>query len=140
MTASVKPAALLASLFRVWKRTGPHATPCGIAQRDVEHHVDLDALSPQAVVDGLQRPDVMALPSHLRREMLFDWAAIAQYLGSMLVPDAEGNIVIDAGSDTRERQFCRPALLYRAPRSSGCSPISVIRTPRACGAGLRALR
>jgi hypothetical protein len=48
----------------------------------------------------------MALPSHLRREILFGRAASAQYLGSMLVLDAAGNIVIDAGSDTpREGNF-----------------------------------
>jgi len=71
-----------------------------IAQRDIERNFELYALSLQAVVDGLQQADVMALPPHLRNEVLFDRAASAQYLGSMLVLDAAGNIVIDAGSDT----------------------------------------
>jgi diguanylate cyclase (GGDEF)-like protein len=70
-----------------------------IAQRDIERNLELYALSMQAVVDGLQEPDVMALPAHLRNKVLFDRAASAQYLGSMVVLDAAGNIVIDAGND-----------------------------------------
>nr|WP_084688302.1 diguanylate cyclase [Paraburkholderia oxyphila] len=71
-----------------------------IAQRDIERNFELYELSLQAVVDGLQQPEVMALPPHLRRQVLFDRAASARYLGSMLVLDAAGNIVIDSGSDT----------------------------------------
>ena len=54
-------------------------------------------------MDGLQQADVMALPPHLRREVLFDRAASAKYLGSMLVLDEAGNIVIDSGSDVPRR-------------------------------------
>jgi diguanylate cyclase (GGDEF)-like protein len=71
-----------------------------IAQRDIERNLELYELSLQAVVDGLQQPDVMILPPHLRREVLFDRAASAKYLGSMLVMDELGNVVIDSGSDT----------------------------------------
>jgi diguanylate cyclase (GGDEF)-like protein len=71
-----------------------------IAQRDIERNLELYELSLQAVVDGLQQPDVMALPPHMRREVLFDRAASAKYLGSMLVLDERGNVVIDSGSDT----------------------------------------
>jgi diguanylate cyclase (GGDEF)-like protein len=70
-----------------------------IAERDIERNFELYALSLQAVVDGLKQPDVMALPPHLRREILFDRAATANYLGSMLVIDGAGNIVIDSGAD-----------------------------------------
>jgi diguanylate cyclase (GGDEF)-like protein len=71
-----------------------------IAQRDIERNLELYELSLQGVVDGLQEPDVMALPPHLRQEILFDRAASAKYLGSMLVLDALGNVVIDSGSET----------------------------------------
>ncbi|MFM0084863.1 diguanylate cyclase [Paraburkholderia sediminicola] len=71
-----------------------------IAQRDIERNLELYALSLQAVVDGMNDPEVLALPPRLRHEVLFDRAASAQYLGSILVLDAAGNIVIDAGSDT----------------------------------------
>src|SRR5476649_502508 len=71
-----------------------------IAQRDIERNLELYELSLQAVVDGLQEADVMALPPHMRREVLFDRAASAKYLGSMLVMDALGNVVMDSGGDT----------------------------------------
>jgi len=71
-----------------------------IAQRDIERNLELYELSLQSVVDGLQQADVMALPPHLRREILFDRAASANYLGSMLVLDDRGNIVIDSSNDT----------------------------------------
>ncbi|MEM5423311.1 sensor domain-containing diguanylate cyclase [Paraburkholderia ferrariae] len=71
-----------------------------IAQRDIERNFELYALSLQAVVEGLDQPEVMALPPHLRAQVLFDRAASARYLGSMLVLDASGNIIIDSASDT----------------------------------------
>lgn len=70
-----------------------------IAERDIERNFELYALSLQAVVDGVNDPDVMRSPWKLRREVLFDRAATATYLGSMLVLDVDGNIVIDSGSE-----------------------------------------
>ncbi|MGY6163486.1 sensor domain-containing diguanylate cyclase [Paraburkholderia strydomiana] len=70
-----------------------------IAERDIERNFELYDLSLQAVVDGLKDPEVMSLSPRLRREVLFDRAASAEYLGSMLVLDAGGNIVLDSGSD-----------------------------------------
>ena len=70
-----------------------------IAERDIERNFELYELSLQAVVDGLKDPEVMSLSPRLRREVLFDRAASAKYLGSMLVLDAKGNIILDSGSD-----------------------------------------
>lgn len=74
-----------------------------VAERDIERNFELYELSLQAVVDGLKDPDVMSLPPRLRRELLFDRAASARYLGSMLVLDASGNIILDSGSDVPRR-------------------------------------
>lgn len=71
-----------------------------IAERDIERNFELYALSLEAVVEGINQPEVMALPPHLRSTVLFDRAATADYLGSMLVLDAAGNIVIDSANDT----------------------------------------
>jgi diguanylate cyclase (GGDEF)-like protein len=71
-----------------------------IAERDIERNFELYELSLQAVVDGLKDPEIMALSPGLRREVLFDRAASAKYLGAMLVLDAKGNILLDSGSDT----------------------------------------
>lgn len=70
-----------------------------IAERDIERNFELYELSLQAVVDGLKDTEIMSLSPRLRREVLFDRAASAKYLGSMLVLDASGNIFLDSGSD-----------------------------------------
>ncbi|GAB3626430.1 sensor domain-containing diguanylate cyclase [Pandoraea terrae] len=76
-----------------------------IAERDIERNFELYDLSLQAVVEGMSEPDVMALPPHLIRAVLFDRAATAKYLGSMLVLDASGNILIDASDKPRKGNF-----------------------------------
>lgn len=70
-----------------------------VAERDIERNFELYDLSLQEVVHGLQRPDVMALSPTLRRDVLFDHAMTARFLGSILVLDAAGNIVLDSGND-----------------------------------------
>ncbi len=71
-----------------------------IAERDIERNFELYALSLQAVIDGVRDPSIMALPPAVRRAALFDRAASASYLGSMLVLDSKGNVVLDSLSDT----------------------------------------
>lgn len=70
-----------------------------IAERDIERNFELYDLSLRAVVEGMSQPDVMALSPRLRDAVLFDRAATAKYLGSMLVLDAQGNIIMDAASE-----------------------------------------
>ncbi|WP_175716358.1 sensor domain-containing diguanylate cyclase [Burkholderia anthina] len=70
-----------------------------IAERDIRRNFELYDLSLQAVIDGLRRPEVMNAPSGLRRAVLFDNAMTAQFLGSVLVLDADGNIVLDSAND-----------------------------------------
>ncbi|PQV44210.1 diguanylate cyclase [Paraburkholderia sp. BL21I4N1] len=84
-----------------------------LAERDIERNFELYALSLQAVVDGMSEPNVLALPPDLRRQVLFDRATTAKYLGAMLVLDAAGNIVIDSAGDVprkgnfADRQYFR---------------------------------
>ncbi|CAD6520399.1 hypothetical protein LMG27952_01300 [Paraburkholderia hiiakae] len=70
-----------------------------VAERDIERNFELYSLSLQAVVDGIGRADVMALPAHLRSQLLFDHAITAEYLGSMLVLDEAGNVVMNSATD-----------------------------------------
>ena len=67
-----------------------------VVERDVQRNFELYNLSLDAVVDGMQQPEVMALPPSLRQQVLFDRAATAQYLGSMLVLNSAGDITIDS--------------------------------------------
>lgn len=70
-----------------------------VIERDIVRNVEVYDLSLQAVVDGVRRPDVMAAPVALRRDVLFDRSASAPYLGAIFVTDAAGNIVIDSRTD-----------------------------------------
>lgn len=77
-----------------------------VAERDIVRNVELYNLSLEAVIQGLRRADVMAASPALRRDVLFDHAMTAQYLGSMLVLDSHGNIVLDSQSDVpRQANF-----------------------------------
>lgn len=74
-----------------------------IAERDIRRNFELYALSLQAVVDGVRDPATMALPPEVRQEVLFDRATTARFLGSVLVLDEKGNIVLDAASAVPRR-------------------------------------
>lgn len=77
-----------------------------LAERDIERNFELYDLSLQAVVDRVNDPEVAAASPRVRGFALFDHAATATYLGSMLVLDAAGNIVIDAAGDVpRQANF-----------------------------------
>lgn len=70
-----------------------------IAERDIERNFELYALSLQAVIEGVNDPEIMAASPRLRREALFDRAASASYLGSVLVLDATGQVTLDSLGD-----------------------------------------
>jgi diguanylate cyclase (GGDEF)-like protein len=70
-----------------------------VIERDIARNIELYDLSLQAVVDGVQRPDVMAAAAPLRQDVLFDRSASAPYLGAIFVTDAAGNIVMDSRTD-----------------------------------------
>ena len=70
-----------------------------VVERDIERNFELYSLSLDAVVDGMQQPQVLRLPPGLQRQVLFDRAASAQFLGSMLVLNPAGDIIIDSEHD-----------------------------------------
>ncbi len=70
-----------------------------MAEWDIERNFEICSLSLQAVADGQNQPDIARLPMSLRRQMLFDRATTAKYLGSIHALDAQGNIVVDGGRD-----------------------------------------
>ena len=68
-----------------------------VIEHDITYTSQLTDLSIQAAVDGAQDADVMRLPDHLRRELLFDRSATAsQYIGSLLCLDSRGKIIVDS--------------------------------------------
>ncbi|GCB02761.1 sensor domain-containing diguanylate cyclase [Ralstonia sp. SET104] len=69
-----------------------------ILQRDIARNIEVYDLSLRAVIDGLREPDIVALPPAIRQLVLFDRSTNAQDLGSLLVTNAVGDIVIDSRS------------------------------------------
>ncbi len=69
-----------------------------ILERDIARNVEVYDLSMQAVIDGVKAPVVMALPTSIRQLVLFDRSSNARDLGSLLVTDAHGRVVIDSRS------------------------------------------
>lgn len=63
----------------------------------IDRNLKLIEVSILGVRDTLALPEVQAMPVSSRHLLLFDRTAAPQYLGSMLVLDADGNIVIDSG-------------------------------------------
>lgn len=70
-----------------------------VMERDLELNFQLYEASLDAVVKLLARADVAALPPALRRELIFERAGASRYIGSLVVLDEHGDIVIDASSE-----------------------------------------
>ncbi|MBH9668846.1 diguanylate cyclase [Burkholderia contaminans] len=70
-----------------------------MASWDIERNIEIYSLSLQAVVEGASDPDVVKLPMPLRRQVLFDRATTAKYLGGIYLLDAKGDIAVDGKSD-----------------------------------------
>ncbi|MGU7784164.1 sensor domain-containing diguanylate cyclase [Burkholderia sp. PU8-34] len=70
-----------------------------MAAWDIERNIEIYSLSLDAVVEGENQPDVNQLPMPLRRQVLFDRATTARYLGGIYVMDANGNITVDGATD-----------------------------------------
>lgn len=69
-----------------------------ILQRDIARNIEVYDLSLQAVIEGMQDPAIVALPSTIRQLVLFDRSTNAQDLGSLLVANPAGDVVIDSRS------------------------------------------
>ncbi|MGF6776009.1 diguanylate cyclase (GGDEF)-like protein [Paraburkholderia sp. GAS334] len=67
-----------------------------LVERDTARNLEVYDLSLQAVIEGLQQPGVMELPPAIRQMVLFDRSATAKDLGSLLVINAAGNVIIDS--------------------------------------------
>jgi diguanylate cyclase (GGDEF)-like protein len=74
-----------------------------LVERDTARNLELYDLSLQAVIEGLEHPGVRGLPPDLRRMVLFDRSTTAKDMGSLLVLDEGGNIIIDSKVDPPRR-------------------------------------
>ena len=72
-------------------------------ERDITRTVATYDLSLQGAADAMHLPGLETISPELRHAALFDRAATAEYLGSLLVLDAAGDIVADSTAVTPHR-------------------------------------
>jgi diguanylate cyclase (GGDEF)-like protein len=63
---------------------------------EIDRNIELYSLSLQAVVDGLKLAEINKVSPELRQVVLFDRAATAKDLGSIMVLDEAGNVMLDS--------------------------------------------
>jgi len=90
--------ALLVLLADEHKNIGSHARNDAdrlalVVEREISRNVDLIDLSIEAVVDGVEQPDLMGLPLALRDQALFSRAAAARYIRNVSVYDSNGTLI-----------------------------------------------
>jgi len=81
--------------FNAFQQAGNIAA---LLEQDIDRNIELYDLSLQAAIDGVTDPEVMNLPPAIRQAVLFDRSATAQGMGSLLVLDESGTIILDSGS------------------------------------------
>ena len=67
-------------------------------ERDIERNLSIYDLSVQGTIDVMNMPGLAEVPASVRHSALFDRAATAEYLASLLVLDVNGNVVADSTS------------------------------------------
>jgi diguanylate cyclase (GGDEF)-like protein len=67
---------------------------------EIDRNIELYDLSLQAVVDGIRLPEINKIRPELRQVVLFDRAATAKDMGSILVLNARGEVTLDSRSFT----------------------------------------
>ena len=92
-------AVLLDARRDAWRQAESASSNLVLAlERDIARTLAAYDLSLQGAADAIRQPDIGSVSPELRQIAIFDRAATADYLGSLLVLDADGNIVADSTS------------------------------------------
>ncbi|WP_224006234.1 hypothetical protein [Cupriavidus pinatubonensis] len=77
-------------------------------EHDIARYLEIDEVSMQAVISGMDDAEVMALPARMRQLVLFDRSANAAYLGTLL---GSSTICVTTANSRGGpcRRFSRPA-------------------------------
>ena len=96
-TLVVGAAMLLDSRRDAWQQAEQASSNLVLAlERDIARTIAAYDLSLQGAADALRQPGIGEVSPELRHAALFDRAASADYLGSLLILDAAGDIVADS--------------------------------------------
>ena len=95
----------------VWERAQQSADNLSLAlQRDIGRNISVIDLSLQGALYAIREPGISDVSPAIRQAAIFDRAATAEYVGSMLVMDAAGKIIASsaqtpAGLDLTDRDY-----------------------------------
>ncbi len=106
-----------------------------ILQRDIARNIEVYDLSLQAVIDGVRDPAMLALPPAVRQLVLFDRSTNAQDLGSLLVTNKVGDVVLDSRSVPPRRIYIGDRDYFQVHRGSANVGLYISEpfTPRVTG-------
>lgn len=91
--------ALLDARRDAWRQAEQASMNLVIAlERDVSRNLSVYEVSVQGVIEALRQPGIDQVSPGIRHAVLFDRADSAEYLGSILILDANGNVVEDSTS------------------------------------------
>lgn len=76
-----------------------------ILERDIARNLEIYELSMHAVIDGVKDPEKLRLPPAIRQLVLFDRSTNATDMGSLVVTDERGNLVLDSLSTPAQREM-----------------------------------
>jgi len=85
---------------------------------EIDRNIELYDLSLQAVADGVKLPDINKISPELRQVVLFDRAATAKDLGSILVLNAGGDVTLDSRTLTPRRANFADRDFFRVHKAS----------------------
>ncbi|MFM0741916.1 sensor domain-containing diguanylate cyclase [Paraburkholderia xenovorans] len=89
-----------------------------LVERDVSRNLEIYDLSLRAAIDGLKQPGIRDLPPTLRQMVLFDGAASAKDMGSILVLDETGTIQYDSQAYPARRLNLADREYFKVQRDS----------------------
>lgn len=89
-----------------------------ILQRDIARNIEVYDLSLQAVIDTVHDPVISALPANVRQLVLFDRSTNAQDMGSLLVTNAAGDVVVDSRAVPPRRIYLGDRDYFQVQRGS----------------------
>ncbi|NUA28285.1 GGDEF domain-containing protein [Cupriavidus basilensis] len=69
-----------------------------ILERDIARNLEIFELSMHSVIDSVKDPEILRLNPAIRQLVLFDRSTNATDMGSLLVTDEQGNLVLDSRS------------------------------------------
>ena len=85
-----------------------------VIERDIARNVEMFDLSLRAVVENLHAPGIKTLDPAIRHLVLFDRAATARDMGSMLVMDERGDVTEDISAASPRRNNFADREYFRA--------------------------